>query len=157
MPGSRFLIASNTLGSSAASVTFSGIPATYTDLVLKVSIRSNVANSFGILNFRINSNSSAIYSDTYIEGDGSGASSSRGSGNAEQYLRGMSADANQTSNTFASHEFYFPNYTSSANKVTSFFGANENNTTASRIMARFTSSSRMACISSRRRRSTSLI
>ena len=35
------LISSNVLGSSAASVTFSSIPATYTDLVLRVSARTD--------------------------------------------------------------------------------------------------------------------
>ena len=35
------LISSNVLASSAATVTFSSIPATYTDLVLRVSARNN--------------------------------------------------------------------------------------------------------------------
>ncbi len=35
----RFLISSQTLSTAAASVTFSAIPATYTDLVLKMTTR----------------------------------------------------------------------------------------------------------------------
>ena len=44
MPATYTLIASNTLSSAAASVTFSAIPATYTDLVLRYSARSDGAS-----------------------------------------------------------------------------------------------------------------
>jgi hypothetical protein len=40
MANTYTLIASNTLGASAASVTFSAIPSTYTDLVVRYSAAS---------------------------------------------------------------------------------------------------------------------
>lgn len=75
-------IASNTLGSAAASVTFSSIPATYTDLVLVVN--GGVSNSGGYsMVVVVNSDTSgsyANYSETTMAGQGTTASSSRFSG-----------------------------------------------------------------------------
>jgi len=72
--GTYTLIASNTLGSAASSVTFNSIPGTYTDLVLVVagSCSSNVT-----ITMRYNSDTSSNYSVTYINGDGSSATSGR--------------------------------------------------------------------------------
>jgi hypothetical protein len=68
-------IATQTLGSAAASVTFSSIPATYTDLVLVV----NGCGDAGSTNMRLrfNSDTASNYSDTWITGDGATATSSR--------------------------------------------------------------------------------
>jgi hypothetical protein len=68
-------IATTTLGSAAASYTFSSIPATYTDLVLVASITT--ANDGTSLQFRFNSDSGSNYSNTFLEGSGSSATSSR--------------------------------------------------------------------------------
>lgn len=67
-------IATNTLSSAASSVTFSSISGSYTDLVL-VSSFSNTAitNLF----YRFNSDSSVSYSNTWLAGNGSAASSGR--------------------------------------------------------------------------------
>ena len=128
MPSSRFLIASNTLGSSAASVTFSSIPATYTDLVLKTSIRSTLSDTS--LQIELNSNSNAIYSNTDIRGDGSTTESNRSSNNTVFFVRGLINRSAYTSNTFASSEIYIPSYTVNQNKPLSMFGVAENNGTA---------------------------
>jgi hypothetical protein len=66
-----------TLGSAAASVTFSSIPQTYTDLVLVINGYSinDVDWRFRMGNGSIDSGSN--YSGTYMYGDGSGASSYR--------------------------------------------------------------------------------
>jgi hypothetical protein len=66
-------ISTNTLGSATASVTLSSIPGTYTDLVLIVS-GANGGNNFYI---KPNADSNSRYSVTYLEGDGSTASSGR--------------------------------------------------------------------------------
>jgi hypothetical protein len=69
-------IASQTLGSAAASVTFSSIPQGYTDLVFVMTgITSTNENNY----MRYNSDSSSLYSSTYVGGDGSTASSGRAS------------------------------------------------------------------------------
>jgi hypothetical protein len=82
MPATYEPIATQTLGSAASAVTFSGIPSTYTDLVLVTSIFD--ANTFCML--RVNNDSASNYSYTYVQGNGSTASSGRGSNQTETYL-----------------------------------------------------------------------
>jgi hypothetical protein len=128
-------IASTTLATTAASVTFSDIPATYTDLVLKVSARSDRSNFIvSTIDFRFNGLSTNIHSWTTLQGDGSAASSARAT--AQNYGQGgWTATNNATASTFGNGEFYFPNYTSTSKKVVSDFGTGENNATASYIAA----------------------
>ena len=75
MPATYEPIATQTLGSAAASVTFSSISGTYTDLVLIVnaSLASGAASTL----MRYNSDSGNNYSGTRLIGDGSSASSQR--------------------------------------------------------------------------------
>lgn len=76
-------IATTTLGSAAASYTFSSIPSTYTDLVLICSIfNSSVANTY----LRFNGDSSSIYSRTRLSGSGSTATSSRATNTNTGYI-----------------------------------------------------------------------
>ena len=119
------LIASNTLGSSAASVTFSSIPNTYTDLVLRASIRTDGAGTNYIFS-RFNSDTGANYSYTHLGGSGAGASSFRSSSAAFNYYYNASTAAD-TSNTFSSLEIYIPSYLASQNKPVSGFQTSENN------------------------------
>jgi hypothetical protein len=78
MPSTYEPIATTTLGTTAATITFSSIPATYTDL--RVVCVYTTAN-FGIYTtLRFNSDSGGNYSDTYIIGDGSSATSARDAG-----------------------------------------------------------------------------
>lgn len=69
-------IATTTLGSAAASVTFSSIPSTYTDLILIID--GSVTGNAGI-QLRFNSDSNSNYSFTRMTGDGTSASSDRSS------------------------------------------------------------------------------
>jgi hypothetical protein len=122
------LISSNVLASSAASVTFSSIPATYTDLVVKWSVRTDYgATRTG---FRIAANSiTSGYTATYlIQYNTSTVGSGQDSAaywNAE-YIDGTGA----TANTFGSGELYLPSYTASQNKPASLFSAAEGNSAA---------------------------
>ena len=136
MPATYTLISSNVLASSAASVTFSAIPATYTDLVIRLSARTTEsagADPSGI-SYTFNSDTSSNYSRRNVQGSGSAASST---GYANQtYLRGSYANgAGNTSNTFSSVEIYIPSYLSTSSRPISVFGAQENNTTAAYIEA----------------------
>jgi len=70
-------IATQTLGSDAASVTFSSIPSTYTDLVLVSDYRLNTGDNFLILRF--NSDTGSNYSFTNLYGEGTAAASDRSS------------------------------------------------------------------------------
>lgn len=126
MPATYQLIASNTLSSSAASVTFSSIPATYTDLVLKYTFRGGNATN-GPINqlVRFNGSSATNYSLTNLVGLSTSPLSTRES-NESRFLT-FAVGNSSTSNTFSSNEVYIPNYTGSANKVASQFDAAENN------------------------------
>jgi hypothetical protein len=68
-------IATQTLGSAAASVTFSSIPQGYTDLVIVVGSATFSANSSFYMQY--NGDTSTNYSSTRLSGNGSAASSSR--------------------------------------------------------------------------------
>lgn len=148
MPVTYNLIASNTLSSSAASVTFSAIPSTYTDLVLRVSSRSDNATIYETMKITYNNNTSAIYSTTRLIDDSSGTvTSTRQTGRTnfnDPYNSGTSA----TSNTFSSVEIYVPSYTVSQNKPISVFAVGENNATDAAISVRANLFSSTAAISS---------
>ena len=65
-------------GSSTNSITFSGVSSAYTDLVavMNVGATSGSVTGFGM---RFNSDTGTNYSDTRIDGDGTSATSARGS------------------------------------------------------------------------------
>jgi hypothetical protein len=69
-------IATTTLGSSSATITFSSIPATYTDIVLIV---AGTVGSLSNVAFQVNSDTGSNYSNTLMLGSGSAATSERGS------------------------------------------------------------------------------
>ena len=79
MPSTYTPIATTTLGSSAASVTLSSIPSTYTDIILIVSARSNwTTDEYEGLGIQFNSDTGSNYSYTVLAGNGAAASSFRG-------------------------------------------------------------------------------
>ena len=75
MPATYEPIATTTLGSAAASVSFSSIPATYTDLRLVVTGGTSVSGTYAWIQY--NSDTATNYSTTRLDGDGSGAASAR--------------------------------------------------------------------------------
>lgn len=125
------LISSNVLTSSAASVTFSSIPATYTDLVLRISARNDGGGNLTYIQF--NSDTANNYSKTNIYGTGSVAGSDPSG--ASSYVYAMVNQSSQTASTFSSSELYIPSYQVSQNKPMSQFGATENNATAATMVA----------------------
>lgn len=127
MPSSRRLIASNTLTGSAASVTFSNIPSTYTDLVLRISALDSQASVDTAFNIKING-ATTSQSGTSLYGSGSAAASARQTTGPVDFNRESGASA--TANTFGSIELYIPSYTVSQNKPISNFGVAETNATA---------------------------
>lgn len=72
MPKTYEPIATTTLGSSAATIDFSSIPSTYTDLRM---IISGVSNSNDNIFYRFNGVTGASYSRTMLSGSGSATSS----------------------------------------------------------------------------------
>ena len=128
MPSTYTLISSNVLSSSAASVTFSAIPSTYTDLVIRMSTRGNDSGAaYERIALEFNADASTIYSVTYLTGDGSSVGSSRSSSYA--YINQIFTDGStSTSNTFGTTEIYIPSYTASQNKPLSVVSFSEENT-----------------------------
>jgi hypothetical protein len=74
MPNTYDPIATQTLGSSSGSITFSSIPSTYTDLVI---VFSGTTAALVAVDIQFNGDTSAIYSRAIISGNGSTASSDR--------------------------------------------------------------------------------
>jgi len=123
-------IASVTVGSGgAASMTFSSIPATYTDLLIKASVRSDKASAFNDLTIKFNASTSS-YTNKLVYGDGSSAGSYLNNYANKGYMTTMNA-ASTTSDTFTSAEIYIPNYTNANNKSFNNDGVTENNATSS--------------------------
>jgi len=115
----------------SSTISFSSIPATYTDLVVKLSVRTNRANVGD--DFAINFNGSAAsFSGKQLAGSGSVAFSQNaiGSGTGIAIVDG----GNDTASTFSNLEVYIPNYAGSTNKSLSVDGVEENNAAAAYSM-----------------------
>lgn len=126
MPNTMTLIASSTVGSGgAASIDFTSIPSTYTDLVIKFS--GSATSSGGWVNITFNG-SSANLSGKYIYAN----NGSVASGSIAPLM--YSNPTAYTANTFGSGETYIPNYAGSNNKSMSIDTVNENNATASDML-----------------------
>jgi len=126
MPSTFRLISANTLSSSTASVTFSSIPATYTDLVLRTSTRTDRTGiAVSDLRIQLNGSSSLVYSWRVLNG-GFGSAGANGNDSQAYWQSDYSPTAAATSNTFGSSEVYLPNYLSSTTKPSTSFGVAEN-------------------------------
>ena len=128
MASSMTKIASVTVGSGgAATIEFTGIPSTYTDLVVKASTRGDSTGA-AFTSIRLLPNGSSSNGSTrWIRGNGTAASSDL---DTTGIYSGESDTATATANTFANIEWYIPNYAGSTNKSFSIDSAHENNTTA---------------------------
>jgi hypothetical protein len=114
------LIESKTLGTAAASIEFTSIPNTFTDLVLLYSMQSVDSVAIMLLSFN---GSSSNFTARHLQGNGSVA----GSGTSPVQFAG--AIQGVTSNTFGNSQLYIPNYTGSTNKSWSVDTVSEANQT----------------------------
>lgn len=110
----------------AVSVTFNSIPQTYTDLLIKASVKTNRTSTLAIsdaIETRFN-NSTSTYSGIICFTDGSTAGSQTYASTG-----GFTASGNQTSNTniFSSSDMYIHNYSGSTFKPWSGDYCAENN------------------------------
>jgi hypothetical protein len=124
------LISTQTLTGTAASVTFSSIPATYTDLYLTVSGRSDFATSNTSLAIRFNGDTGINYLIKLLKGDGSTASSPYTPSDNAFFPQGVIPAASNTANTFSNVIATIPNYAGSTVKLISVEAVGENNATA---------------------------
>jgi hypothetical protein len=129
MPVTFIKIASSTVGAGGvSSITFSSIPSTYTDLVVKFSGNGSIINTALYMQFN---GSSSSYTGRYLRGSGSAANSYTQvdfpSSVYGTYLSG--------SNTIPTNqEFYIPNYASSNFKSVSVDAVEERNGTTAYAM-----------------------
>jgi hypothetical protein len=123
------LIQSYTVGAGgAASIDFTSIPSTYTDLCLKTSVRysGSVWNNYDLKVNNVLTNMSA----RFLEGNGASASSfSASTGSNDPNFLGYVGGTNLTANTFTNNEVYFPNYAGSNYKSYSVDSVAETNAT----------------------------
>lgn len=129
MANTYVAISTVTVGSGgAASIEFTSIPQTYTDLCLLISARSEVAGSFSDEVIKLN-NATTTYTNRYIYGNGSSAlSGSDAYTSIGGFTAGMPGNT-ATANTFGNKIIYIPNYAGSNNKTYSVDGAAETNAT----------------------------
>lgn len=114
-------IAEVTVGAGgAASIDFTSIPGTYTDLMVVHSGRN-----IGDIKITFNGVTTG-YSRRHLYGNGSSAGSSSGS---DAYV-GRTAPATATANTFSNVCIYIPNYAGATNKSYSSDSVDENNGTS---------------------------
>lgn len=116
------IIDKTTLTGTQASITFTSISGDYTDLLVKVSARTNWSNAINADGIVIKPNgSSSSMTARRLLGSGSSASSDTNTGPI------AAANASSTANTFGNAEIYIPNYTSSNYKSISVDGVSESN------------------------------
>lgn len=122
------LISTTTVGAGgAASIDITGIPATYTDLLVLATLRSDFATTTAPLSVRFNGLTTNIYSMRQLRGSGTTATSnSNGPTNAFD-MGDCIPGSSSTASTFANIAFLIPNYAGSANKTYSFDGVAEGN------------------------------
>ena len=77
-------IATQTLGSAAASVTFSSISGAYTDIVLVAILGCSAGGNRAY--WRVNGSSASDYGKIYLLGDGTQAATSESAGETESYI-----------------------------------------------------------------------
>jgi len=116
-----------TVGSGgAATIDFTSIPQTYTDLKIVLSVRTTASGTAGTnsLSFQING-VTTNRTNRVLYGTGSAV----GSFSPTSAYGGAMAAAGVTASIFSSHEIYIPNYTSANNKSYSVDSVSENNAT----------------------------
>lgn len=117
------LISSVTVGAGgAATVSFSSIPSTFTDLCLKGSVRSEGNFNWTYIAFN---GSSANFTEKRLYGSGSATGSQSDTGNNAL----LQVQDGYTASTFSNGEIYIPNYAGSAYKSFTVDTVQENNAT----------------------------
>jgi hypothetical protein len=119
------LIESKTLGTAAASIEFTSIPQDGTDLLVKLSMRTDRSTNPAFFAIRFN-DATTNQTVRRLTGYGDGVDSTSASNSWSM----VTAGASQTASTFGNAEVYIPNYTGSTNKSFSVDWVYENNATA---------------------------
>jgi hypothetical protein len=84
MPATYEPIATTTLGSATNTITFSGISGSYTDLRVVLSVAGTSATADAMM--RVNGNTTSVYSQTYLSGNGTTPATGAVANNTYWYL-----------------------------------------------------------------------
>jgi hypothetical protein len=130
--GAMFPIFATTVTSTAASITFSNIPSTYTHLQLRITSKSNNNNSndLGGINTIFNSDSTSSYSHHYMYGNGAGASQIfvAGSSSGTNFVMGFVNSNNYNRSNFATNLIDILDYKNTNKfKTVKVLGGNDGN------------------------------
>jgi hypothetical protein len=115
----------------ATEMDFTSIPSTYTDLIVKISARSNRSGAnIDEVYVRLNGNT-GNFTNRYLQSAGTGTPSS----NTGSYAlwTGYTPAATATASTFSNSEIYISNYAGSNNKSLSIDTVQEDNITTAYI------------------------
>lgn len=123
LPSTMTPIATNTLTAAAASVTFSNLPQTYTDLVLVMNGQSVQATTYDNLIIQFNGDTGSNYSRTRLNGYSGGAVSERSS-NATSHLIGPITGTSYSSSIFSPSITQIQNYTNTTTNKTALYRSN---------------------------------
>lgn len=120
MPNTHILISSSTVGSGgAASISFSSIPSTYTDLKLVTTLRTNRTSFGDYALVALNSTAPSAYMQSWYSGTLISVTST--------LSYNITSDNANGANEFSYNEIYLPNYRSSAAKTGCVDGVVEQN------------------------------
>ena len=118
MPNTYVALATQTLGSNVDDVTFSGISGSYTDLMLVIVAAEATANTNG-LRVRVGNNTIDTgnnYSNTYLTGTGTSATSNRESNNSSIGAAWQTAPSGNVGENVTT--FHFMNYSNTTTNKT---------------------------------------
>jgi hypothetical protein len=126
MANTYILISKTILASTVASVDFTSIPSTYTDLKFVYSARSSASGGYAAHKLTFNGTAfNTNWSGKGLYGTGTSAASENWT--SSDFVWSTAASA--TSSTFSSGEIYIPNYLSSSQKSLNADMVTENNGT----------------------------
>lgn len=127
MANTYFVITNTILTSTAASITLSSIPTTYTDLLLKTSTR--VTGNAGGVYLTFNG-SSTSYQGIRMQQNGGTSWQSDNNGGLTDKIFTIGQDTRAGSSYFQAMDFYIPRYQDSINHACGSHSVSSNNTTA---------------------------
>jgi hypothetical protein len=103
-------IATTTLASNQTTITFSSIPQTYKHLQLRILARTTRTAGTDLMSIRMNSDSSSIYSDHFLIGDGTAAGTDKDVSATKINIQRVASD-NLSANIFSTFVIDILDYT----------------------------------------------
>jgi hypothetical protein len=128
LPGNYYAISTATVDASGvSSISFTGIPSTYTHLQVRATLQSNTTNTCYI-NYTLNGVGGTSYSSHYFYGNGSTAGVNAGNGQSASSMYLNEFPPNTATNTFGSFVLDIVDYANTNKyKTTRAIGGNDRN------------------------------